>query len=796
MLRDIEEILEFDKVKTLISGYCISNLGVSLVENMKPLKDLEEIQRSLDICGEAKEIRIISGGLPLRGLKDIRKLMEQSEVFGTILEPLELLNIADTVHVIRNLKTFANKLPKDYPIISGIIDSLSPFPKLEESIARCIDMEGNILDSASPLLSKIRRQIVTTREKVISLLQSILHSQQYQTAIQEDIITLRNNRYVIPVKQSLRSNIPGIIQARSTSGVTAFVEPAGAIELNNQLRELADQEIEEIKRILRELTDNVREILPELRLAVDILGELDFIDAKASFCLSLDTSKPILNDRGYINLVKARHPILQKQIADKVVPVDFYIGDGFNTLIITGPNTGGKTVALKTIGLLTLMMQAGLHVPANDGSQMAVFQKIFADIGDEQSIEQNLSTFSSHITRIKNIIEHVDDSSLVLLDELGAGTEPSEGAALGMAILDFLHSHHAKTVATTHHDSLKAHAYTQEGMENASVTFDIKTLSPTFELRIGLPGSSNALRIAERLGIPHEILDTAREYQGAEALGVADLISKVEGMQIDLEKQKRLAEEKNLSASKVQQEHERLLQQMKSRKKEMEREALREAAIIVENARKLVENTISELRAQKQPSPKVIQEARQKIVKARKEIAKAVEPSQPQEIFKEPVPEELKQGEEVYIKSIGGRGILTSYPDEKNSVNIRIGGAKMNVPLSDIMIVPKEHRREETQQKKSSNAVNLRFSKKSDLSSTLHLRGLRVEEALEKTDKYLDDAALAGLDSISIIHGMGTGALREAVTDLLMTHPLVADFRQGNRNEGGLGVTVVELRKD
>jgi len=427
---------------------------------------------------------------------------------------------------------------------------------------------------------------------------------------------------------------------------------------------------------------------------------------------------------------------------------------------------------------------------------MSVFRQIFADVGDEQSIEQNLSTFSSHMTRIIEVVERADNSSLVLLDELGAGTEPSEGAALGMAILDFLHFCGAKTVATTHHDSLKAHAHSQDGMENASVTFDLKTLRPTYELRIGMPGSSNALRIADRLGLPKEIGEAARDYLGSEALEVADLISTVEGMQRELEEQQRLAEERTLSASKAQQEHELLLRQLKSKRRELEREALREASRIVQSAKKLVENTIAEVRRER-ASPQSIQRARQTLVRARKEITAAIELS-PREEGRKPAPGELKLGDEVYIRSLGCRGTLIGLPDAKSVVQVRVGNARINVPLSEIRLVSREGEAPAEPSVKATkapaNVISLQYSRKSNVLSTLDLRGYRTEEALSKTDKYLDDAALAGLESVSIVHGKGTGALRDAVTELLSDHPHVASFRLGIESEGGSGVTVVELR--
>ncbi len=802
---DVEGILEFNKIKEILAGYCSSGLGRSLAEKLEPLADISQIESMLSICSEAKDINV-AGGFPLGGLRDIRHLMKKASVSGAILEPEELLDIAAITRVARNLKTFIKKETEQYPLVAEIISRLSTFPHLEEAIADCIDPEGSILDSASPQLLKIRKQLTTARRRIINLLESILRSPKYQTAIQENVITLRNNRYVIPVKQDFRISLPGVIQARSASGVTAFIEPKGAVELNNQLHDLASEELKEIRRILRELTDRVREVLFDLEETIRILGEIDLVNAKALLSKSLKTTKPKLNNHGYIELTQARHPLLQARLSnkrlpmpdddqasepvpDEVVPIDFHLGDGFDTLVITGPNTGGKTVALKTVGLLTLMMQAGLHIPADEGSQMSVFKTVFADIGDEQSIEQNLSTFSSHMTRIIRIVESADDSSLVLLDELGAGTEPSEGAALGMAILDFLHSRNAKTVATTHHDSLKAHAHSQDGMENASVAFDLKTLRPTYELRIGVPGSSNALRIANRLGLPEEIGKTAREYLGSEALEVADLISNIEGMQRDLEEQQRLTEEKALSASRAQREHEQLLRQLKSRKREMEREASREAFNIVQNARKLVENTISELRKEK-AAPKSVQRARQKLVKARKEIAAAVEPA-PRIEGRQPDPDELKVGDNIYVGSLRSRGTVISLPDEKGIVQVRAGNARLNLPVSEIQIISDSA----NTNKKAPSTAKPKYLRRSGISSSLDLRGDRAEEAMDKVDKYLDDAALAGLGSISIVHGKGTGVLREIVTELLSDHPHVENFRLGEQNEGGAGVTVVALKE-
>jgi len=814
MNTEIEKTLEFDKIKSAIASFASSELGKLLAEELKPITDVYEINRQLDICSEAKTINLVEGGFPLSGLYDIRKILKKASVVGSVLDPEELLQVASTARVARNLKAFIKDLSDRYPLIYEIIDNLNTFSHIEETIANCLDHEGNVLDNASPELLRIRRQTIVVRDRITKQLASILRSPQYQPAIQEDVITLRNDRYVIPVKQSLKGSVPGVIQGRSASGITAFVEPNSVVELNNELHELLTDEKLEIKRILREITEEIRQVLTQFENTVQILAELDLINAKSLFCIRLGTSRPEINERGYINLIQARHPILQMKInerskslhiendpnlPEKVVPIDFYIGDSFKTLVITGPNTGGKTVALKTIGLLTIMMQAGLHVPVKEGSQMSVFKEVFADIGDEQSIEQNLSTFSSHITRIIKIIEQLDEPSLVLLDELGAGTEPSEGSALGMAILDFLHSKGVITIATTHHDSLKAHVYSQEGMENASMAFDLNTLKPTYELRIGLPGSSNALKIADRLGLPKDITEKAKEYINPQNARITDLLLNVEDMQRSLEEQKRLAEEKTRSATKTQQEQEILLNQIKSKRKEMEKKALDEAGQIVQKAQLLVENVIAEIQKEKTNIDNA-KRARKRLEKAQNDIASEIKrlsysdmaDKKPIDEVRKPNRDELKLGDEVYIEKLRTSGILSSMPDSKDIVQVIAGNAKINIPLSEIMI--KSNKGEKKIEQAKTNAIKFQISKQPNISNILDIRGFRAYEAIEKTDKFLDDAVIANLKTISIIHGLGTGALRKAISELLSEHPLVASFHSADKNEGGQGVTIVELR--
>ncbi len=814
MNTEIEKTLEFDKIKSAIASFASSELGKLSAEELRPMTDIHEINRQLDICSEAKTINLVEGGFPLSGLYDVRKILKKASVVGSILDPEELLQIASTARVARNLKTFIKDLADKYPLVYQIICNLNTFSHIEERISECLDNEGNVLDSASPELLRIRKQIIVVRDRITKQLASILRSPQYQPAIQEDVITIRNDRYVIPVKQNLKGTVPGVIQGRSASGITAFIEPNSVVELNNELHELLTDEKLEIKRILREITEEIRQVLTQFENTVQVLADLDLINAKSLFCIKLGTSRPEVNERGYIKLIQARHPILQMKInersssshtendpnlPEKVVPIDFHIGDTFRTLVITGPNTGGKTVALKTVGLLTLMMQSGLHIPAKDGSQMSIFNEVFADIGDEQSIEQNLSTFSSHMTRIIRIMGQLNNPSLVLLDELGAGTEPSEGSALGMAILDYLHSKGVITVATTHHDSLKAHVYSQEGMENASMTFDLNTLKPTYELRIGLPGSSNALRIADRLGLPKDIIEKAKEYVNPQTARIADLLLNVEDMQKNLEEQRKLAEEKTKSVSRTQQEQEILLNQIKKKRKEIEKKALDDASQIVRKAQLLVENVIAEIQREK-VNIDTAKKIRKRLEKAQDDISSDMRRlTYDEETVKKAVDEikkpdrnELKIGDEVYIEKLHTSGILSSMPDSKDIVQVIAGNAKINIPFSEIVV--KINAGEKKMEQTQTNAFSLQVSKQSDISNILDIRGFRAYEAIEKTDKFLDDAAIANLKSISIIHGLGTGALKKAISELLSEHPLVANFHPADKNEGGQGVTIVELK--
>jgi DNA mismatch repair protein MutS2 len=812
MFTHTKKVLEYDKFKSLLKKYASSQLGVSWVEALSPLYALDEIRRQQALCSESKTIYQIANGFPLNGLKDITPFLHKASKPGAILEPTELLEIGRILRSAKNVKRAMGRQNRaDFPNLVAIVDNLLTAPDLAESIDRCISPEGDICDDASPTLRTIRRQLVSTRENLLSKLESFLRSSHHQKYIQENVITSRNDRYVIPIKQDARSHFPGsVIQGTSASGATVFVEPSSIVELNNDLHELVDKEIQEIRRILLELTDEVREYVPDLELALEILGQLDLFSAKARFSITFDCVEPRLNERGFLKLIQARHPLLednlrQRQKADdlpptpdlssQVIPTDVHLGDSFHSLVITGPNTGGKTVVLKTVGLLTLMAQSGLHIPAKPGSEIAIFDQIFADIGDEQSIEQNLSTFSSHITKIVETLKHVENGnylkhSLVLFDEIGAGTEPTEGAALGMSILDWLTEREVRAIVTTHYGALKAYAHTREGVENASMEFDAKTLSPTYRLQIGLPGSSNAMQIAQRLGMPESILAAAKSQIGNQKIAVEDLIVSMQQSQRELEAERAIVQEKIRASETAHKEHEEKLRQFEAERDERIEQAEREAFDVLKEARRLVEQTVAEIRRE-QASKDSIRSAFSRVEDTKEKFKQRL-----QRRKKQPKPsEKITQvivGDKVRVKSLNRFGEVTAVAKNSHKpLKVQVGNMQMQLTYGDIEPVQPE----QNNRKLSPSILDIQHSKVNIVGTELNLLGKTVNEGLEEVDKYLDDAFLAGLPTVRLVHGKGTGALRSGVHDFLRGHPLVKDFRLAARNEGAEGATVVTLKE-
>lgn len=791
-------ILEFDKIKDMLEGYAACSLGREKIKQLEPHNDIEIVRRRLQETTEAARLLDREGAVPFGGITDVRPAIRKASL-GSILSPSELLAIGQAAYGIRRLAEFMKAKTADLPLMHELGSRLTVFRSLENDINRCIGDEGEVLDSASPELARIRAQIRTLQNRVREKLESILHSSQYQRVLQESIITMRNGRYVIPVKAEYKGALAGIIHDQSGSGATLFVEPAVVVEINNQIRQLEIAEQEEIERILRRLTQVVGENGSELLTSLETAGQIDFAVAKANFAYALQCVEPQLNNAGRIHIVQGRHPLLK----GKVVPIDVWLGKDFSTLVITGPNTGGKTVALKTIGLLTLMAMSGLHVPASDGTELAVFHSVFADIGDEQSIEQSLSTFSSHMTNIVDIIHQAKANSLVLLDELGAGTDPTEGACLAMAILATLHKRGVRTVATTHYSELKTYAHTQPGFANASVEFDIRTLRPTYRLLIGVPGRSNAFAISRRLGLPEPIIDLARTFMSGDDVRVEDLIA-------ELEKDRRLAAVEREKAIKLRSEAERLkteyeekLRKLLQEKESILEAARREAYTILQEAKHLADESLGEIRrlvasyrhnGTEGSGEEKVKMLRDSLEQAKSSLQVSLTEGQEHLLSTKPVDEQgVEVGDQVRVVSLNQVGEVV-HKDGQGNITVQVGPMRMTVKVTEVTLEEKR-KAAESVQSSGRSASALRSSKTLTVSPELDLRGETVESALRIVDKYLDDAFLAGLARCRIIHGKGTGALRSAICAMLDGHTLVKTHYFAPPNDGGDGVTIVELAR-
>lgn len=805
MLSSVEKALEYDKIKGLLKKYTASQLGTARVDTLTPSYDIDRVRYLQTVCSEAKCFHQLYGGIPLAGLRDIRGLLNHAAKIGSILNAEELLAVRKVAKIPGDIHRVFEKRERDeFPNLFAIVDALPDFPELVEAIGYCINSEGLLLDRASPKLRAIRRKLLRLRENIHQKLEATLRSPEGQKAIQEPVITSRNNRYVIPIKQEARATFQGVVQAQSTSGATFFVEPLGIVQMNNELHEAAEAEHREIQRILLTLTDHVRSYLNELEVSLDLLAEFDFLNAKARFSLALNAVEPKLNTRGNVKLIEARHPLLEFHLQNEqppdpdaqgdmdlpkqVVPTNIHIGKKFKTLIITGPNTGGKTVVLKTVGLLVLMAQSGLHIPAEHGSKIAIFEHVFADIGDDQGIEQSLSTFSSHITKIAGMLKTVETAnrSLVLLDEIGAGTDPSEGTALGMALLDWLGERHVNTIVTTHYGALKAYAHTQQTMENASMEFDWTTLRPTYRLQVGIPGSSNAIKIASQLGIPSEILDEAQTHIGNNAVAVEDLLLELQEKQDKLDTEQSLLQDKIRDADAAYQKHAKLVQTLETERQALKHQAENEAREIVAGARRTVENLVADIR-KKQASKESIQKAFSKIETTKK----ALRPEQPKKL-PDPPKVEVNVGDKVRVKKLNRFGeVIAVKSQRKTPLQILVGNMQMQADYHDIDSVHPKQKSSHL----STSVLDIQYSKANAIADELNLHGMFVKEALDITVKYLDDAVLAGLPSVRILHGKGTGALRKAVHEELRENTLVSNYQFAPFDQGGEGVTVVTFKE-
>ncbi|WP_071460322.1 endonuclease MutS2 [Bacillus massilinigeriensis] len=784
MLQRVRKTLEFNKIVEELLRHVSSPLGREKAEALVPSTDFQEVVRLQEETDEASTVLRLKGNVPLGGIFDIRPHVKRAAI-GGMLSPQELTQTASTIHAARMIKRFIHEMNEEtsLPLLDEYAGRIAVLADLEEAIRKAVDEGGEVLDSASDILRSLRQQLRSREAKVRERLESMIRSSNAQKMLSDAIVTIRNDRFVIPVKQEYRAHYGGIIHDQSASGQTLFIEPQAIVQLNNELQEIRVKEQQEIERILIELSLLVAEWDADLLEIVTVLAVLDFMFAKARYGRTIKASKPAINAAGKIRLIQARHPLIP---IEEVIPNNITLGDNYSTIVITGPNTGGKTVALKTVGLITLMAQAGLQIPALDGSEVSVFSSVFADIGDEQSIEQSLSTFSSHMVNIVGILESADENSLVLFDELGAGTDPQEGAALAIAILDEVYSRGSKVIATTHYPELKAYGYNREGVINASVEFDVATLSPTYKLLIGVPGRSNAFEISKRLGLGSSVIEKAKTYISADS-------NEVENMIASLEKSKRLAEKELQEAHDTLRESEKLREDLRKeiivyhdKKDSLMEKAREKAAKIVEDAKSEAEEVIKDLRKLRLEKHAEVKE--HELIAARKRLEEAA--PETNRIKKKAAPKKnqhiLKPGDEVLVTSFGQKGHLLEKV-QGNEWAVQIGILKMKVKEKDLQWVsaPKQ---------KETRTVATVKGRDHHISLELDLRGERYEEALMRTEKYIDDSLLAGYPRVSIIHGKGTGALMRGVQEYLKNHRAVKKIRFGEAGEGGTGVTIVEFK--
>lgn len=786
MLERTLRVLEYEKVKEQLLEHVASSLGRDKVKGLVPSTDYEEVVEMQETTDEAAKVIRLKGHVPLGGIFDIRPNVKRAKI-GSMLSPHELLDIASTMYGSRQMKRFIEDMIEngvELPILDTYVARIVSLYDLEKKITNCISDGGEVLDSASEKLRGIRQQIRTAESRIREKLENMTRSSNAQKMLSDAIVTIRNDRYVIPVKQEYRGVYGGIVHDQSASGQTLFIEPQVIVELNNSLQEARVKEKQEVERILMMLTEEVATEADIILENVDVVAELDFIFAKALYAKRLKATKPILNNERYMNLRQARHPLIDAKV---VVPNDIVLGKEFTTIVITGPNTGGKTVTLKTVGICILMAQSGLHIPVLDESEICVFKNVFADIGDEQSIEQSLSTFSSHMVNIVEILEQADFESLVLFDELGAGTDPQEGAALAISILDEVYNRGARVVATTHYPELKAYGYNREQVINASVEFDVNTLSPTYKLLIGVPGRSNAFEISKRLGLSDRVIDRARGHISTESNKVENMIAKLEESQKNAEREWNEAEELRKQSEKLHKELQRQIIEFNEERDERLLKAQKEGEEKVESAKKEAEEIIRELRQLRKAKLADIKDHELIEAKSRLEGAAPELVKKQQTKVKNTAPKQaLRPGDEVKVLTFGQKGQLLKKVSD-NEWNVQIGILKMKVKESDMEYINTPNPVE----KKAVTAVKGRDY---HVSLELDLRGERFEDALARVEKYLDDAQLASYPRVSIIHGKGTGALRQGVQDYLKKHRGVKSFRYGDMGEGGLGVTVVELK--
>ena len=792
-------ILEYHKIINLLTDKATSAPGKELCHVLKPMTDIEKIEEAQRQTADAFSRLVKGDRANFSGNTDISYSIKALEI-GSALSAAELLKIAASLACAARAKAFS-RTERDDEIedsLQRFFANLEPLTPLQNEINRCILSEEEIADDASAALKHIRRSISLTNDKIHSQLTNMVNG-SYRTYLQDAVITMRNNRYCIPVKSEHKGNVPGMIHDQSATGSTLFIEPAVIVNLNNQLKELAMQEQDEIERILAELSANASDFTEELANNYRLLTILDFIFARAALAIDMNASRPLFNNKRYINIRKGRHPLLNKKT---VVPIDVHLGADFDLLIVTGPNTGGKTVSLKTVGLFTLMGQSGLHIPALDRSELGVFTEVYADIGDEQSIEQNLSTFSAHMTNTISILDNADEHSLCIFDELGAGTDPTEGAALAIAILKHLHDRGIRTMATTHYSELKVFALTTPYVENACCEFDVETLRPTYRLLIGIAGKSNAFAISSKLGLSDEIIASAKEHISEEEESFEDLLANLEDSRRTIEKERSEIQSYKIEIASLKQRLEQKQERLDTQKDKILREANEEARKILQDAKDVADETIRNFqKANSQTSIKDLEKARTKVRDKISEKNNKLSITDAKPTHKLLKPSQLKLGDFVKVVTMGLKGTVSTLPDAKGDLFVQCGIIRSKVNIKDLVLAQEETMSGIASYKKRYGGMNsgsgsnrISMSKAATLSPEINLLGKTVDEAIAELDKYLDDAYLSHAPSVRIVHGKGTGALRQAVSQHLKRVSYVKSFHLGEYGEGDAGVTIVDFK--
>ena len=784
--------LEYPKIIERLTEKASSPMGKELCRKLQPSTDINKIRLMQTQTKDALTRLFQKGSVSFGSVKDIRGSLKRLEI-GSSLGIMEILSVCALLENTSRVKAYSRGDRSDLPSdsLDSMFEQLAPLTPLSSEIRRCILSEDEISDDASPALRQVRRNMKVTNDRIHTQLSGLVNGNA-RTYLQDSVITMRNGRYCIPVKAEYKGQVPGMIHDQSSTGSTLFIEPMAVVKLNNDMRELELQEQKEIEIILAGLSEQIAEEREAIALNLELMVQLDFIFARAGLAMDMNGSEPVFNEEGRVLLKKARHPLIPKK---KVVPIDIRLGDDFNLLIITGPNTGGKTVSLKTVGLLTLMGQAGLHIPALDRSELALFHEIYADIGDEQSIEQSLSTFSSHMTNIVSFLEKADSRSLVLFDELGAGTDPTEGAALAISILSYLHDKGIRTMATTHYSELKVYALSTPGVENACCEFSVETLRPTYRLLIGIPGKSNAFAISSKLGLSDQIIERAKEQISEQDESFEDVLSSLEENRVTIENER-------LEIARYKEEIKTLKAQLESRQEKLDaqrdrilRQANEEAHKVLEEAKEYADQTMKLFHKFQKNNvdtsavERERQELRKRMNKAEKNMSDRQETKKPK---KQLTAKDIRPGDSVKVLSMNLKGTVGSRPDSKGFLFVQMGIIRSKVHLSDLELVDEPVITTPSLQK--TGAGKIRMSKSASVSTEINLLGRTVDEAIAELDKYLDDAYIAHLKSVRIVHGKGTGALRKGIHDYLRRQKHVSSFRLGEFGEGDAGVTIVDFK--